>query len=144
LVTKVNTFSLLDIATPKHLKAECVIPNHRINQMPVRCWCGKTNEKEKRGSKKLFTTFGYFLTRLNNSSSICQKAKVDDWVKKTLKKKSSIFFLTQFEFFSRFHYYHVDREEENLIERNRKRGSDDKKKNSEDASALCGKLDDAN
>ena len=35
-------------------------------------------------------------------------------------RRKVAFFCLHFEFFSRLHYYHVDREEKNLIERNRK------------------------
>ena len=55
-----------------------VIPKHRINQMPVRVDAVETNERKirRRGGSKAYSV--YFLTRLNNSSPICQKAKVDD------------------------------------------------------------------
>ena len=65
----ITTQIINKLATPllKHLKAECVIPKHRINQMPVRCWCGKTNVKKEDGEKGE-PEFFVFITRLNNAS----------------------------------------------------------------------------
>ena len=98
----------------KHLKAECVIPKHRINQMPVRCWCSKTNVK-KRIDEKGNLDFLYFLTRLNNSSSrsslLCLKlfAKRLKWMIELRHVAWKVAFSMLTEFFSRFHYY-VDKE----------------------------------
>ena len=54
--------------------------------MPVRVDAVETNERKirRRAGSKAYSV--YFLTRLNNSSPICQKAKVDDWVKTLVAK----------------------------------------------------------